>query len=117
MIFAPLVHAWSHPHEKADGLPQAQGCAAGSCGGADHHDDTSDSPAEPTGDEPKAPHRPHHACEICIALHTPGGSGLNLSTPLFVYRAPDRAAVRTLLSPPRISAGPVLFTCGPPTLG
>lgn len=117
MSFAPLAHAWSHPHDEAESQAEAPGCSSHACGGSDHHEDASDPSAHQTPDQPKPPHRSHHACEICIALHTPGGSGLNPFVPLFVYRAPERAAFRTLLTPAQITAGPILFTCGPPTLG
>ncbi|MBL0871235.1 MAG: hypothetical protein IBJ18_11740 [Phycisphaerales bacterium] len=119
MSFAPLVHAWSHRHEEARSA-HTQGCSAGSCGEADDHEgepDHAESQSDRPTDQPKSPGGTHHACKVCIALHTPGGSGLNRAGPLFALHAADRAVHCRLLTPPRISSGPVLFTCGPPTLG
>jgi hypothetical protein len=114
MCFAPLVHAWSHPTNPADAShEQRSACGAHGCGSFDHEDPQ---PVDPPVDNPSEPRQPH-ACDVCVALHMPAGSGLDLSVPTFVHRATEPAVLRAVMSSPTITSGPVLFTCGPPMLG
>lgn len=119
MSFAPLAHAWTHGHQHTGGSADTSGCADGGCHDADHHDepDQPNQPSDQPTDHDPLPGQSHHTCEICIALHTPGGSGLDLADVSFILALTDRSTGRVVLSCPTITSGPVLYTCGPPTLG
>ncbi len=118
MLALAVAPLWHHhaplpgPTDHAGRLAHHEG--GHGCNADRPHHDHDSAPASPT--RPAHPGNDGHDCPICIAIHTPIGTGLAGPTPRLALDHHAIGFVPTLSAQrPTVRFLPVLWPCGPPS--